>query len=239
MQSMATSNPWDDFHAAWRRVEAAIRGGSGHSSQRGPISELLEAAARSGRIAVGVSAELDAFRRLRNLDSHEGIAGSGARLCSPNIEAVDRLRAIADQLECPLTAVRVMTKAATCSLNTPLGDVIDKLREGADVAYYRNAKSWGAFDRTQVSRIVERTAKGSKTSVDLDRSIGDHLVKIGHLDVVVLGLDATAKNAVLALQAVLAAQDATRFSSVVCVDARTVWHLTAGSLPAATARLVG
>jgi hypothetical protein len=236
---MAILNPWDDFHAAWRRVEAAIRNGGGHSGQRGPISELLEAAARSGRVAHGVSAELDAFRRLRNLDSHEGIAGSGARLCSPNIEAVDRLRAIADQLECPLVAVRVMEKAATCSLNTPLGDVIEKLRGGAEVAYYRNAKMWGAFDRTQVSRIVERTAKGSKTSVDLDRSIGDHLVKIGHLDVVVLGLDATAKNAVAALQAVLAAQDAVRYPAVICVDARTVWHLTAGALPAATTRLVG
>ena len=234
---MASLNPWEEFHQAWRRVESALRGSSGFGGTRGPISEVIEAAVRNRSLAASVAVELDAFRRLRNLDSHEGIAGSGARLCSPNPAAVERLIAIADQLECPLSAVAVMEKASTCSLNTPLGDVLAKLRDGAEVAYYRNGKTWGAFDRSQMSRIVERQAKGAKTSIDLERSIGEHLAKIGHLEVAVLEPTANAKRAVSSLRAVLSVPD--MYPAVISVDARTVHHLTERALPTAERAIIG
>lgn len=235
---MTDSSSWEHFHRNWRRVEAALRNGSGHSATRGPIADLIEAAARTGKLSSATAAELDAFRRLRNLDSHEGIAGSGARLCSPDAEAVARLGQIADQLECPTSAMKVMTKARTCSLQTSLFDAIDALRNGADVLYYRNGKSWCAFDRTQVSRIVERNAKGAKTSVDLERSIGDHLAKIPHLHANVLQGHQTAKTATAALQAVIEAADPEVYQSVALLDQRTVWHLVPARLPSVLRSLI-
>jgi hypothetical protein len=235
-------NPWDEFHQAWRRVEAALRGtsSSGHSGIRGPISEVVEAAVRNRKLPATAAAEIDAFRRLRNLDSHEGIAGSGARLCSPTPAAVERLTAIADQLECPLAGVAVMEKASTCSFNTPLGDVLAKLRDGANVVYYRNGKTWGAFDRSQMSRIVERQARGAKTSIDLERPIGEHLAKIGHLDVAVLDPGSNAKRAVQALRAILELGDNSgMYPAVIAVDGRTVHHLTERNLVIAESAIVG
>jgi hypothetical protein len=219
----ARTDLWDEFHRAWRRVEAALRGANGPQSARGPIADLIEAAVRSHRITAPAGAELDAFRRLRNLDSHEGLAGSGARLCAPNPDAVQRLVDIADQLECPLQARQVMQKAALGSLNTPLGEVLEKFRNGAEVLYYRNGKEWGAFDRSQVSRIVERNARGAKTSLDLERPIGEYLKKIEHLAVIDLPADITARRAIDALRA---AQAAAMYHSVIISEGRTVWHLT-------------
>lgn len=231
---MANTGSWDEFHALWRRVEAAVRGGA--QNQRGPISELLEAAARSGRITASAAAELDAFRRLRNLDSHEGVAGSGARLCSPNEEAISRLRELAEQLECPLSAAKVMTKAGTCSTNTALGDAIARLRDGEGPLFYRNGKGWAVFDREEVSRIVERNAKGARTSVDLERSIGEHLDKVGHREVLVLPANATAKQAVAAVRAVMA--DEAGFMGVIRTEARSAWVLTPRDVESVERRLV-
>jgi hypothetical protein len=231
---MANTGSWDEFHALWRRVEAAVRGGA--QNQRGPISELLEQAARSGRISSSAAAELDAFRRLRNLDSHEGVAGSGARLCSPNEEAITRLRELAEQIECPLPASKVMTKAATCSTNTTLGDAVSKLRDGEGPLFYRNGKGWAVFDREEVSRIVERNAKGARTSVDLERSIGEHLDKAGHREVMVLPANATAKQAAAAVRAVMAGDGS--FMGVIRTEARSAWVLTWRDVESVERRLV-
>lgn len=235
---MTSTASWEQFHRNWRRVEAALRNGSGPGATRGPIIDLIEAAARSGRFSSSTAAELDAFRRLRNLDTHEGVSRSGANLCSPTVDSVMRLGEIADQLECPVSAMKVMTKARTCSLQTSLFDAIDVLRTGTDVLYYRNGKAWCAFDRTQVSRIVERSARGAKTSVDLERSIGDHLTKIPHLHANILQGTHTAKTAAAALQAVLEAADPQVFPSVAVLDQRTVWHLLPARLPGVLRALV-
>lgn len=224
--SMAKTSPWDDFHSAWRRVETALRTSNGNSL-RGPINEIIEAAARSRRIEPAVAAELDAFRRLRNLDSHEGLAGSGGHLCTPSDETVCRVKDIADQLECPLAAIAVMEKAASCTANTTLGDVVAKLRSGAQVVYYRDKGTWCAFDRHQVSRIVERNAKGATTTLDLQRSIADHTAKIGSVTAPLVERGATARRALAALRATITADDEWLHQSVICIDGRTVWHLCA------------
>jgi hypothetical protein len=84
---------------------------------------------------------------------------------------------------------------------------------------------------------VERQARGAKTSVDLERPIGEHLAKIGHLEVAVLEPTANAKRAVLGLRAVLSMPD--MYPAVISVDARTVHHLTERALPIAERAIVG
>lgn len=233
---MATTNPWDEFHAAWRRVEATLRSQTGQVALRGPIVDVIQGLVRTGRLTEQVAAELDAYRRLRNIDSHEGIAGTGQRLCTPTAEAVQRLEDLASQLECPLAARQVMSKAPTCSGSAPISDALTKLRDGATVVYYREGKRWFAFDRGQMSRIVERAARGSTTTIDLTRSVADHVKKIGELEVAVLPGSATAKQAVQAVRALAAAEE--RFPAVLVLDGRSVYHMTAKDVPDVERRIV-
>jgi hypothetical protein len=228
---------WDTYHTAWRRVEAAARTKAAETGARRPIFDVLEQLVARGQLERTVASELDGYRKLRNIDSHEGVAGTGTRLCEPTRDAIERLSAIADMLECATKATAVMTKARTCPATTPLRDVIDWFANGEPVVYYRDKNTWYAFDRSCMSRIVETGRRANSVSLDLTRTLADWAGRGGRLTTTRLDVDATAKNAVDALRAVITCGDDTQMTSILIVDGRTAWHLLPAGIPAAIARI--